>query len=183
MTSFESELQTLTQRQFILPTYSGSAAIVTALIASGIPSHSEVIMPSICCPAVLFAIKMAGFHAILADVSQEDFCMGTEDIMAVMSNNTKAIIAVHAYGRYCKINEIQELAQQQELFLIEDACLGLGGDINGVPFGSFGDVSIFSFGYDKIVDVSGGGALVTNNEDLFEKCKKFLHQNNKYLHI
>jgi len=177
MKSFEVELQNLTNREFILPTHSGSAAIVTALIASGIPAGSEVIMPSVCCPAVLFAINLAGFHAILADVCTEDFCMDVSNIKDVTSEKTKAIIAVHAYGRYCKIQEIQEFSQVNNLLLIEDACLGLGGTIRNTPFGSFGDVSIFSFGHDKIIDAGGGGALLTNDTVLFEKCRKFLKKN------
>ncbi len=176
---FEEELQTLTQRQFVLPTSSGSTAIIASLIASGIPPHSEVIIPSICCAAVLFAINLAGFTPVLADVSKEDFCMDTENIASEMSSKTKAIIAIHSYGRYCKIQEIQNFSEENGLFLIEDACLGLGGMINEKPFGSFGGISIFSFGYDKIIDAGGGGALVTENVDLFQKAQAFL-RNNRY---
>ena len=175
----EKQLQNLTDRKFVLPMRSGTAAIISALIASRIPENSEVILPSICCPAVFFAVSNAGFCPIIADVSKENFCMGENDILNAATKDTKAIIAVHSYGRYCKIQNIQELASKNNWFLIEDACLALGGKFKGKALGSFGDVSIFSFGYDKIIDVGGGGAILTDNSDLHEKCKRFL-DNNKF---
>ena len=118
MKSFEAELQDLTNREFILPTHSGSAAIVIALIASGIPAGSEVIMPSVCCPAVLFAINLAGFHAILADVCTEDFCMDVNNIKDVTSEKTKAIIAVHIYGQAADLDALLKFCQQHDIFLM-----------------------------------------------------------------
>ncbi len=173
----EDKLKELTNRANIIPTSSGTAAIIISLLNSGIPKKAEVILPSICCPAVLSAVTLAGFTPIIADVNEEDFCMGKKEIIEVFSNNTKAIIAVHSYGRYCRIDEIQEFAQVNNIFLIEDACLALGGYFNNKPLGSFGDVSIFSFGKDKIIDIGGGGAILTDNNLLFEKSKAFLNKN------
>lgn len=174
---FVEDLSRITQREYVIPTSSGSAAIICALNTLGIPPDSDVIIPSICCPAVLFAINLAGFHPIISDVNRDDFCMGVDEIKEVITNKTRVIIAVHAYGRYCPIDEIESFAKDKDLFLIEDACLGLGGMYHGMPFGGFGDVSIFSFGYDKIIDVGGGGALVTNNYNLYVSCQDFVRGN------
>ena len=173
----KDKLKELTNRDYIIPTSSGTAAIIISLLNSGIPKEAEVILPSICCPAVLAAVTLAGFTPIIADVNKEDFCMGKKEILEVFSNKTKAIIAVHSYGRYCKIDEIQEFAQTNNIFLIEDACLDIGGYFNDKPLGSFGDVSIFSFGKDKIIDIGGGGSILTDNNILFEKSKDFLNNN------
>ncbi len=173
----EKEMLRISSRQFALPVRSGSAALIAALKALQIPEGSEVIMPSISCPAVLFAIQLAGYYSVLSDVSLNDFCMNVQEIKAVMTQKTKAIVAIHSYGHYCQINDIEKFAKEKGLFLIEDACLALGGTYQGKPLGSFGDVSIFSFGYDKIIDVGKGGVLVTDNASLFKRAKGFIKAN------
>jgi len=158
-------------------TSSGSAALITALHAGNIPLGSEVIMPSICCPAVLFAIQFAGYSPVLADICLDDLCMNAKQAQAVLTAKTKAIVAVHSFGHYCQIDTLESLAKQHKLLLIEDACLAMGGTFKGKPLGSFGDISIMSFGYDKIINVDYGGALVTNNAVIFAQAQDFLHKN------
>ncbi|WP_448213113.1 DegT/DnrJ/EryC1/StrS family aminotransferase [Colwellia sp. MEBiC06753] len=164
-------------RDNALLTSSGSAALITALKSTNIPLGSEVIMPAICCPAVLFAIQMAGFTVVLADVSLDDFSMNVPQVEAVFTENTKAIVAVHGYGHYCQIGKLAEYCQQNNLVLVEDACLAMGGSYQGKKLGSFGDVSIMSFGYDKVLACQYGGAVLTNNPMIMASAKQFLSNN------
>ncbi len=175
--TLEKEMGAITGRKFILPVRSGSAALIVALKAAGVPENSEVVMPSICCAAVLFALQLAGYHPVLADVSLDDLCMNADEIRAVLTKKTRAIIAVHSYGHYCRIDEIERLAKQKGLLLIEDACLSLGGTYKGRPLGSFGKASVFSFGYDKIIDAGKGGVVVTDDAVLFKKAASFVKGN------
>ena len=175
--ALEKEMVKITSRKFVLPVKSGSSALITALKAGRIPEGSEVIIPSICCPAVLFAIQLAGYCPVLADVSLDDLCMNTKEIKTVLTKKTKAIVAVHSYGHYCQIEAIENFAKEKGLFLIEDACLAIRGTFKGKSLGSFGDVSIFSFGYDKIIDVGKGGVLVTDDALLFKRAKEFVKFN------
>ncbi|MBU2892944.1 DegT/DnrJ/EryC1/StrS family aminotransferase [Colwellia sp. D2M02] len=164
-------------RQYGMLTSSGSAALITALKASGVPSGSEVIMPDICCPAVFFAIQFAGYTPVLSDISLDDFCMNSAQVEPLINEHTSAIIAIHSYGHYCQISDLHTLAKQHSLVLIEDACLAMGGTYQGKPLGSYGDISIVSFGYDKIINCNYGGALVTNNKFFFDNATTLLNTN------
>ena len=177
LSALEKEMVKITNRNFVLPVKSGSSALIAALKAGRIPEGCEVIMPSICCPAVLFAIQLAGYCPVLADVSLNDLCMNVKEIKAVLTKKTKAIVAVHSYGHYCQMDAIENFAKEKGLFLIEDACLAMGGTYQGKPLGSFGDVSIFSFGYDKIIDDGKGGVLVTDGALLFKRATEFVKSN------
>lgn len=173
----EPVMHSLTGRKYIVPVKSGSAALICALKSANIAEGSDVVMPAICCPAVLFAIQMAGYNPVLADVSLDNLCMNLAQIETAITNNCKAIVAVHAYGHYCEISEIERFAKDKNLFLIEDACLTMGGNYRQRRLGSFGDASIFSFGYDKIVNCGKGGVLVTDSDDLFQNASQFINEN------
>ena len=173
----ERELASRFSRDFALLTSSGSFAIITALNASQAPKGSSVIMPASCCPIVLFAIQMAGYNVILADVSLCSLSMEVTNIEAVFNDSVSVIVAVHGYGHYCEIDGIARFAKHNNITLIEDACLAYGSKYKGEPLGSFGDFSILSFGYDKPIDNQYGGAILTNSERLFECAKEFLNEN------
>ncbi len=175
--SLEAQLAALIGSAHALPTRSGSAAIVAALTSAGFSPHAEVIMPAICCPAVFSSIAFAGFTPQLADVALSDLCSGPAEIEAQISSRTAAIIAVHSYGRRCAIEEISSLAKDRGLLLIEDACLALGGGSDSRRLGSYGDLSILSFGYDKIIDSGGGGALLCNDDRLYPSARGLLNAN------
>jgi perosamine synthetase len=158
-------------------TSSGSAALITALKATRVPRGSEVMMPAICCPSVLTAIQFAGYKVVLLDIKLETLNTDLEIINEQMTERTSAIVAVHSFGRYCEIDLIAEFAKKNGLVLIEDACLALGGKYLGNALGSFGDVSILSFGYDKPIEINYGGALLTNNKNIFNTASEFITQN------
>lgn len=173
----ERELASRFIRDFALLTSSGSFAIVTALNASNVAKGSSVIMPASCCPIVLFAIQMAGFNVVLADVSMNSLSMELSDIVAVFDSSVSVIVAVHGYGHYCKIDDIVAFAKRRHLVVIEDACLAYGGTYKNKPLGSYGDFSILSFGYDKPINNQYGGAVLTNNSDYYQRAKEFIFNN------
>ncbi|SCC90880.1 hypothetical protein SCG7109_BC_00040 [Chlamydiales bacterium SCGC AG-110-M15] len=173
----EKSLSEYAQRKFCLMTRSGTAALITALQSFELPPDAEVIMPAITCPVVLSAIMIAGFKPVLADISLDNFCMGPDEAQAVITKKTKAIIAIHAFGKPCLIEQLSEFAQSHQLFLIEDTCLAFGATLNHKPLGSFGDITVFSFGHDKILDVGGGGALLCNALKFQHNAREFLNKN------
>lgn len=177
ISAFRKEIQHLTGRTFSFATRSGTAAIVAALESAGLPKTSEVIIPAICCPAVLSAVTIAGLKPVIADVSPDHFGMQADKVSDQISKDTSAIIAVHAYGSACDIAELEAISRNQGLFLIEDACLALGGFSGNRPLGNFGSCSIFSFGYDKIISGGGGGMLVTDDVGLARKLASFFDTN------
>lgn len=166
------------QRQHAILTRSGSMAIIAALHAAQIKPNSKVIMPASCCPIVLFAIQLAGFDVVLADVSLISLSMEVEHIDAVYNEQVSAIIAVHGYGHYCDIEAITAYANNKQLILIEDACLAYGAYFNGKALGSFGDFSVLSFGYDKPINLGYGGAVLVNSKKFAVSLNQFLSGNN-----
>ena len=170
-------IATLFSRKYALLTRSGSFALITAINASNAPKGSSVIMPASCCPIVLFAIQMAGYNVILADISLSSLSMEVSDIEEVFDDTVSVIVAVHGYGHYCKIDEIVEFAKSNNVGLIEDACLAYGGSYQGKALGCFGDFSIVSFGYDKPIDNLYGGAILMNKECDYNNAKVFLNDN------
>jgi len=175
--AFRKEIQHLTGRTFSFATRSGTAAIVAALESAGLPKASEVIIPAICCPAVLSAVTIAGLKPVIADVSPDHFGTQAGKVSEQISKDTSAIIAVHAYGSACDISELEAISGKHGLLLIEDACLALGGFSGNQPLGSFGSCSVFSFGHDKIISGGGGGMLVTNESGLARKLTSFFDTN------
>lgn len=171
-------LAQLMQRKHSFLTSSGTSALIIALQSSDIDKGAEIIMPAICCPAVLCAIQWAGYTPVLADINLNDFSLDAESVERVITQKTAAIIAVHNYGHYCQISLLVDLAKHHNLLLIEDACLAMGGTFQGEPLGSFGDISIMSFGYDKIISANYGGAILTNNLAIANKAESLIEQNN-----
>ena len=165
------------EREFVTLTASGTMAIVVALESLSLPSQSGVVIPSICCPAVLSAIQIAGHRPVIADVDAKTICMGVKEIAAVLDDNCRAILAVHAYGRPCEMGLIQDFCHRRNLVLIEDACLSYGNVMKEGPVGAFGDLSLISFGYDKPIDCGGGGALMTNDKCLAKQMASLVRSN------
>ncbi len=181
--SLEKELLKKTNNDFCFLTSSGSASIILALISSNIPLGSEILLPSLCCPAVLFAIQVAGFKYKLVDVDITTFNIDIKNIQKSLSEKTSAIIAVHMYGIPCPIKDISLFCKKNNLILIEDSCLIFPStDNNYQVLNNDADFSIISFGYDKPITANYGGAIFTNND----KFKKRIEQNlkkNKFLNF
>lgn len=165
------------QRPHVHLTSSGSAAIIAGLKAAALPTGSEVLIPAICCPAVLFAVQFAGYSVRLADVDRETFNCSAEEFEKALSSRTKALIAVHGFGRPCDIEAIEKLGRDRNLLVVEDACLNFGASYMGRPVGSFGHFSVVSFGYDKPVTCGYGGAIMSESEQISQNVEAFLSHN------
>ncbi len=120
---------------------SGTAAIHLALAALGVGPGDEVILPAYVCAAPLYAVRYVGARPVLADVDPEAGISTAHHIKSAMTRRTRAIIAVHLFGRAAPIDEIVALGVP----VIEDCAQSLGGSYRRRPLGSRGTVSVFSF--------------------------------------
>ena len=102
--------------------------------------------------------------------------MDVLSIKKLINKKTLSIICVHCYGISSDIIKISEITKKKKIFLIEDACLNFGGKLNNKYFGSFGDATIVSFGYDKIIS-ENGGALAIKNKSFFNFTRKIQKKN------
>ena len=148
---------------------SGHAALTTALIAMGIGPGDEVIVPAYTYIATAMAVVAAGAIPVIAEVD-DTLTISPEDIKNKISKHTKAIIPVHIQGFPCNMDAIMEIANQNNLLVLEDACQADGGSFNGKRLGTIGDAGALSFNYYKIISSGEGGALLTSNREVFERA-------------
>jgi len=155
-----------------LLTSMGRTALVVALKVLGIGSGKGVIIPSFTCEVVLNALKFCGATPIFVDVDPHTFNVDPKEVEAKITRDTHAILFINCYGQPAEIDDLLEVAQKNDLFLIEDAAHSFGAEYHGSKVGVFGDVSIFSFS--KNMNCSSGGALATNSDDLMLKARNIL---------
>jgi perosamine synthetase len=151
----------------------GTVSLTGALIALGITNRTdEVIVPDYTMIASANAVIMAGATPVFADVERETICLDYESVRSVVTSNTKAIMLVSINGRYPKkLDEILAFCKERNIAVVEDAAQSLGCYHNGKHVGTYGDVGSFSFSMPKIITTGQGGALITNNADVYKKIE------------
>ena len=174
---FEKDLSLYTNVTDTAVLISGTAAIHLALIILGVKSFEEVICQSFTFSASANPIAYLGATPIFIDSELDTWNMDPnlleEAIKARIAKGKKpkAIILVHLYGIPAKIDEIKSIADKYEIPLIEDAAEALGSRYKDKHVGTFGDMGILSFNGNKIITTSGGGALISNNEEYIRKAR------------
>ncbi|WP_245628052.1 DegT/DnrJ/EryC1/StrS family aminotransferase [Shouchella shacheensis] len=163
----------------------GTDALYLALKALDIKPGDEVITTPFTFFATGEAIAQVGAKPVFVDIDEESYNIDPTKIEEVVSPKTKAIIVVHLFGRVAKMNEILRIAQAWKIKVIEDACQAIGTEYEGRRAGAIGDIGCFSFFPSKSLGAFGdAGAVVTNNQDLYEKvCELRNHgSTTKYAH-
>ena len=148
---------------------SGTSALWILMSALGIGPGDEVIVPGFTFVASMSSIIYAGAKPVLAEID-ETFNLDPRDVEARITSKTKAILAVHMLGAPCDLDVLCDIAQRHSLLLIEDACQGFGGSYHGRKLGSIGVGGAFSFNIYKTITCGDGGMLVTDTDDLYERC-------------
>lgn len=152
----------------------GTLALELALRVLGIGGGDEVIVTPRSFFASASCIALAGATPVFADVDHDSQNITPQTIRDVVTEKTKAIIAVHLAGWPCDMPEIMSLANDLGLYVIEDCAQAHGAEIGGQRVGSFGHVSAFSFCQDKIMTTAGeGGMLLTNDRELWSEAWSF----------
>nr|WP_281503857.1 aminotransferase class I/II-fold pyridoxal phosphate-dependent enzyme [Arenibacter sp. F26102] len=155
---------------------SGTAAIHLALELLGVSHGDEVICQTFTFSASANPITYLGGRPVFVDSERETWNISPEllekAILDCLANGKKpkAIIAVHLYGMPYKVDEINEIAAKYNIPVIEDSAEALGSTYMNNPCSTFGAIGILSFNGNKIITTSGGGALVSENEDLKKKA-------------
>lgn len=158
---------------------SGTDALIFALRAAGIGPGDEVITVSHTFVASIAAVIQVGAKPILVDI-REDFNMDIDKIEDLITDKTKAILPVHLNGRACQMDVLMEIAQKNNLVVIEDAAQALGAKFGGKMVGSFGLAAGYSFYPAKLLGAFGdGGAVATNDEELAEKVRLYRNHGQK----
>ncbi|MCH8326320.1 MAG: DegT/DnrJ/EryC1/StrS family aminotransferase, partial [Bacteroidetes bacterium] len=152
---------------------SGTDALLLALMAIGIKSGDEVIVPTYSFFATAGVVSRLNAIPVFVDIDKTTFNIDTEDIKRKITEKTKAIIPVHLYGQSCEMDKIVSIGKKYNLKIIEDAAQAIGTQYkDGRYVGTIGDIGCFSFFPSKNLGCYGdGGLTVTNNPELAERLK------------
>ena len=148
---------------------SGTSALHSLLLAHGIKEGDEVIVPSFTFIATANSPMFVGAKPVFADIEKETLGLDPESVKKNITDKTKAILPIHYGGCPCKIRELREIADDNDLILIEDAAEAMGASIGDDKVGTFGDSAVLSFCQNKIITTGEGGAVVTDSKDIYEK--------------
>ena len=148
---------------------SGTAALHVAVLALGIGPGDEVLVPAYTFPATANVVALAGATPVLVDVDPVTMNIDPADAARRVTPRTKAVLAVHLFGRPARLEELPELP------VLEDAAGALGARRGGRPCGSLGALACFSFHPRKIVTTGEGGAVTTDDDELDEAVRSLRH--------
>ncbi len=166
-------LQRLSQRSHAIVIGRAAGAIWATLRALDFRDQ-WVLLPANTCYIVLWAVLKSGNKPFLIDIDPQTANISPQTLSQCPIDNPAALIPCHMYGLPAPMAEICAWAHERNIFVIEDAALALGAQVDGKPAGAWGDASIFSFGHGKIVDTEIGGAFLTDDAKLAAEVEKIL---------
>lgn len=174
----------------VIPCANGTDALQIAMMALGLQPGDEVITPSFTYIATTEVVALLKLKPVFVEVDKKTFCIDPEAIRKAISPKTKAIVPVHLYGQSAAMEEIMKIAEEHNLFVIEDNAQAIGGDyyfLNGdsKKTGTIGTIGTTSFFPSKNLGAYGdGGALFTNDSELAAKLKMIANhgQRKRYYH-
>lgn len=167
--SLEKALCDLTGAKYCIAISNGTAALHVACLAAGVGPGDEVITTPITFAASANCALYCGATPVFADINPETYNIDPADIERKITDKTKAVVAVDFTGQAVEVEAIREICRKHSLIFIEDAAHSIGTTYNGNPVGSLADITTFSFHPVKTVTGGEGGAVLTNNEAIYEK--------------
>lgn len=170
---FEIRFASQFDSKYAIALNSGTSALHVALGAINIQPGDEVIVPPLTFAATAFSVLYMGAVPVFADVDVKTFNIDPAKIKEKISDKTKAIITVSLYGLSPEMDEIMNIAKDNNLKVVEDNAQCVMGKYKGRVVGSIGDIAIFSLQRSKHLTTGDGGVLITSDEKLAERARKF----------
>jgi dTDP-4-amino-4,6-dideoxygalactose transaminase len=169
---FEEEFAQYIGSKHAFAVTNGTAALHIACVVSGIGPGDEVIVPSLSFVATANAVLYTGANIVFADITSFDnFNISPRDIANKITKKTRAIIPVHYGGYPCDMDAILEIAEKNDLKIIEDAAHAPGAEYGERKVGTIGNIGCFSFFANKNITTGEGGMIVTNDDSIAKKIK------------
>ena len=170
---FEQSIANFTGSKYCSVVCNGTVSLSIALMACGVTVGDEVLVPDYTMVATPNAAELIGAKAVFVDIEEECLGMDFECMKAAITEKTKAVILVSINGRYPRdLSKIVSFCKEKHIYLIEDAAQSLGSFYQGKQLGRYGDIGSFSFSAPKIITTGQGGALITDNAEIFERIRK-----------
>lgn len=175
---FEAQYAALTGAKGCLATANGTSALLTSLAALGVGAGDEVIVPPYTFVATINVVLMLNAMPVFVDSDRETSQIDARKIEGAITDRTAAIMPVHLGGSASDIDAILRVAAKRKIPVVEDACQAHLGEWRGKKVGTYGATGCFSFQASKNLNSGEGGAILTNDLDLLEKCYAF-HNNSR----
>lgn len=169
----EAKLCKITGAKHAVLIANGTAALHATTFAAGISSGDEVITTPITFAASANCALYCGGKPVFADINPETYNIDPEDIERKITNKTKAVVAVDFTGQVVEIDRIRKICDKHNLVFIEDAAHSLGTQYNGKPVGCLADMTEFSFHPVKTCTAGEGGAITTDDDELYKRLLLF----------
>lgn len=173
VSKLEARFAESVKRRFAISFANGTATLHTALAALGVKPGDEVIVPPLTMSSTALAVLHNQSIPVFADVDRPTFNISPDAIRAVITGKTRAIISVSLYGLLPDYDAILDICRDKKIFLIEDDAEAFAAECHGKVAGEFGDFASYSFQASKHLTSGEGGMLVTHDETLADKARRF----------
>lgn len=170
---FEKMLCEMTGAKYAVVLSNGTAALHAACHAIGITVGDEVITTPMTFAASANCVLYCGGTPVFADINPDTWNIDPDEIEKKITAKTKAVIAVDFTGQAVELDRIKNICNKHDLYLIEDASHAIGTKYNGVPVGKIADLTTFSFHPVKTITSGEGGAILTDDEELYNSMNLF----------
>ena len=170
---FEARFAEKFDSKYAVAVNSGTSALHAALLALGVGPGDEVIVPPLTFIATTYAVLYVGAIPVFSDINSETFNIDPGLVEEKITSRTKAIVTVSLYGLPPEMNSIMDIAKRYKLKVLEDNAQCVLGKYENKIAGTIGDISIFSLQRSKHLTTGDGGVVITSDESLAEKCRKF----------
>jgi dTDP-4-amino-4,6-dideoxygalactose transaminase len=166
---FEDKLREYTGVKHVIAVNTGTSALHLALESIDLNPDDEIIVPSLTFVASIQAIISSGARPVFCDVCPDTLNMNVQDVFRRVTARTKAIMPVHYGGLACEMDTLMSFTRDQNIRIVEDAAHAFGSSYKGRKVGTLGDLTCFSFDPIKNITCGEGGAVTTDNEDLYRR--------------
>lgn len=173
------QLSNLSGCEHVMLCSSGTVAVEVALRAVEIQPGDEVILAAYDFPGNFRAIEAIGARPVIVDVVDHGWVIDPQQVAEAIKPETKAVLFSHLHGQIADCEALQAVCREHNLALIEDVCQMPGASLGEQPLGTFGDISVFSFGGSKLLSSGRGGAIATSNPEFFQRAKIYCNRGNE----
>jgi perosamine synthetase len=168
---FENKWSTYCGMNYGIAVSNGTTALEIAIASLGLEPGDEVIMPTFTIISCAIAVISAGAIPVLVDSEPSTWCMDVDQVESKITSRTRAIMPVHMYGHPVDMDPLLKLAQNYNLFIVEDSAEAHGAEYKGQKVGGIGDLSCFSFYANKIITTGEGGMILAKRADHAERLR------------
>jgi dTDP-4-amino-4,6-dideoxygalactose transaminase len=174
----EERLGRMFDQSHVLTCGSGTFAVELALRAVQVQPGDEVVLAAYDYPGNFLSVHALGAQPILVDLDRDNWNLAPANLAEAFKSRPRALIVSHLHGGLVPMREVMQVAREHQVAVVEDAAQAPGAWVDGQPAGSWGDVSVLSFGGSKLLSAGRGGAILTRRPEVHQRARRFQNRGN-----